>query len=332
MSLIDIRPLVMPPKVTISVSVHNTVNYLNVFFDCLFSQTYPNLEIIIVDDGSTDGSLEIIKRNALKDNRICFLQTEKHITPDEAHQLTFEKATGKYIIPLDSDDYFPSNYVQALVVLAEQFHLDFAVAPCQRIDESGQVYGKKISASKQTTVFFNEKEKLALLKTKYGGWSRLVKKDFLIQWGYDYSQMEMPLFFLQFYKSAKVGFSTDTCYFYRSRRDSISRKNVAHRFCNLQPLFFLDWLPSGEIDEYVFPRVGLFAIRMVFPYIFYKHAVDKDYDYKKDIKLMKQMCSYSFWKSFCFFKYFNFKDKVMLFFFMNHCYGIISLYISLFRS
>lgn len=104
----------MEPKVSLIIPVYNVEKYLD---DCLFSvmnQTYKNLEIIIIDDGSTDNSGEKCESYKQKDSRIVVYHKPNGGLSD-ARNYGLEKCTGDYIFFLDSDDFIDINLIENLV-------------------------------------------------------------------------------------------------------------------------------------------------------------------------------------------------------------------------
>lgn len=116
----------MGSKVTIYTQVYNTKQYLEQCISGVLSQTYTNFEYIIVDNGCTDGSSEIISRYAAKDRRIRVIRFEKNQYYPRL-KIMEEYATGKYHTTLDSDDWWEPNYLERILEFAEKNNLDLAV-------------------------------------------------------------------------------------------------------------------------------------------------------------------------------------------------------------
>lgn len=91
-------------KISVIIPVYNIVDYLQECVESVLNQTYKNLEIIIVDDGSTDGSGELCDRLAKPDNRVIVIHKENGGLSD-ARNAGIEHATGDYISFIDGDDY-----------------------------------------------------------------------------------------------------------------------------------------------------------------------------------------------------------------------------------
>lgn len=91
--------------ISIVIPVYNASQYLNECIDSILVQTYQNFEIILVDDGSTDNSIEIIK--SYKDERICLIRNKHNYI--QSLNIGMTKAKGKYIARMDSDDIMMPN-------------------------------------------------------------------------------------------------------------------------------------------------------------------------------------------------------------------------------
>lgn len=100
--------------VSIVVPVYNNEKYLRECIDSLINQTYKNIEIILINDGSTDNSLEICERYSEKFKNILVLN-QKNSGPSAARNNGILHANGKYTILVDSDDYVDSNMIEKLV-------------------------------------------------------------------------------------------------------------------------------------------------------------------------------------------------------------------------
>lgn len=119
-------------KVSIIVPVYNKVNVLNHCIDSLLEQTYKKIEIILVDDGSQDGSLELCNEFAKKDKRIIIIHKDNGGV-GSARNKGIEKASGEFIIFVDSDDYVSKYYIEGLMEPIFKESVDIAVCNFQHI-------------------------------------------------------------------------------------------------------------------------------------------------------------------------------------------------------
>lgn len=102
------------PLISIIIPVYNTSKYLTRCLESIIKQTYQNIEIICIDDGSTDNSFKIIKKYATKDPRIKAL-SQANSGQSSARNKGIKKATGKYICFIDSDDEIAPTYIEQLL-------------------------------------------------------------------------------------------------------------------------------------------------------------------------------------------------------------------------
>lgn len=109
-----IGELIMQPLVSVIVPIYNARDYLVECITSIQNQTYDNLEIILVNDGSTDDSLEICTRFAISDSRICVIN-QNNMGVSSARNRGIEVARGTYIGFVDSDDYLNREMYEKLV-------------------------------------------------------------------------------------------------------------------------------------------------------------------------------------------------------------------------
>ena len=129
----------MTEKITVIVPVYNVENYLNKCLDSLINQTYKNLEIIVINDGSTDNSGEICQEYAQKDNRIIYIEQENGGLSD-ARNTGLERMTGSYVTFVDSDDWVEPNYVEVLHNKLIGYQADIAIGNYYSYNEDEAMY------------------------------------------------------------------------------------------------------------------------------------------------------------------------------------------------
>lgn len=112
------------PKVSVIMPVYNVASYLDAAFISLQQQTLTDYEVIVVNDGSTDDSQDIISRYAQSDTRIISFQQQNQ-GQSVARNLALEHATGDYIYFMDSDDVIAPETLQNCYDYAEKTQADF---------------------------------------------------------------------------------------------------------------------------------------------------------------------------------------------------------------
>lgn len=124
------------PLVSVIIPVYNVENYLRECVDSVINQTYKNLEIILVDDGSTDSSGNICDEYAQTDGRIKVVH-QKNAGPSKTRNTGIRNAGGKFIYFLDSDDYIDCDTFEILVSTAETQNADVLFFAAHSFSDDG---------------------------------------------------------------------------------------------------------------------------------------------------------------------------------------------------
>ncbi len=111
-------------KISIIIPVYNSEDFLNTCLDSLTKQSYKNLEIILVNDGSPKNCKEIVSEYMKKDERVKYVEHEKNKGLFQARITGFENSTGDYIAFLDADDYVSGDFYRELIQKAEETNSD----------------------------------------------------------------------------------------------------------------------------------------------------------------------------------------------------------------
>lgn len=128
--------------VSVIVRIYNMEKRLSRCLSCLKNQTYSNLEILLIDDGSTDASADICNHFCNEDSRFHYYYKENGGRAS-AFNWGFKKATGKWFTVCDSDDWLGDTYISDLVTSITQRDADIAIGGYKIIDADGTVYDTK---------------------------------------------------------------------------------------------------------------------------------------------------------------------------------------------
>ena len=126
----------MDTKISIIIPVYNVEKFLSECLDSILYQTFQNFEIICVDDGSYDNSLNILHKYKSKDNRFIILK-QKHSGAGAARNLGIKYAKSKYLQFLDADDCFEPTFLEEMYRHAEKFNADITVCSARKINSDG---------------------------------------------------------------------------------------------------------------------------------------------------------------------------------------------------
>lgn len=129
--------------VSIVMPVYNKHRYLTKSLNSIINQTYKNFELIIVDDGSTDGSEKLCDEFAQKDQRIKVIHL-KNSGVSNARNIGLDNAKGKYIQFIDSDDYVDEDMLEKLYGKATQYDVDIVISGITKVNHNYEVLNKTL--------------------------------------------------------------------------------------------------------------------------------------------------------------------------------------------
>lgn len=129
-------------KVSIIIPVYNLDKYLKKCIESVIIQTYYNLEILLIDDGSVDNSLEICKFYEKLDKRIRVLQHENHGVSFTRNK-GIQNATGEYLMFVDGDDWLEESWVESYVQAAEKSQADIVIGGLTFLIQNGERIKKR---------------------------------------------------------------------------------------------------------------------------------------------------------------------------------------------
>ncbi|MDR0500820.1 MAG: glycosyltransferase [Coriobacteriales bacterium] len=174
------------PQISVVITVYNVQDYLEHCLDSILKQTFTNIEVIAVDDGSTDASSEILKRYALSDSRLKVIRQE-NMGPGVSRNVGLDAAVGYYAIMLDADDYFEPDFLQKLYASAKANDADIVVCRATAVEDDGKsepmewtIKAEQLPAKKPV---FSCEDMPDYVFTCFIGWpwDKLYKRDFLEQ-------------------------------------------------------------------------------------------------------------------------------------------------------
>lgn len=142
-------------KISVIIPVYNVEQYLRECLDSIVNQTLKDIEIICVNDGSTDNSLAILEEYANKDGRIKIINKENG-GPSAARNCAIALAQGEYIGFVDSDDWIDLDFYEKLYNTAKKYNADIACADLLRISTNKEVYFLKHNKVQVTSKVFKK--------------------------------------------------------------------------------------------------------------------------------------------------------------------------------
>lgn len=191
---------------SIIIPSYNSEKTIKRCLDSVLKQTFENFECLVIDDGSTDASREIIDSYAAKDTRFRVIHKENEGV-SSSRNVGLDIAQGKYIIFIDADDYIDSDYLENF----SYSNADIIVANVNIISDSPQLCRKEVKSNEIIVLDFKYNNVLKDFQNKYylkTPWAKAFKKilidKFKLRFNPKISFGEDTLFNLQFIKSAKI--------------------------------------------------------------------------------------------------------------------------------
>ena len=222
----------MIDKISVIVPVYKVEQYLRKCVDSIIKQTYSNLEIILIDDGSPDNCPIICDEYAMKDNRVVVIH-KKNGGLSDARNVGIAKSTGKYITFVDSDDYIASDYIEYLYKLILSANGDVSIVlPQIFYDNQEQV---AISNKKESIRIYDSKSALLTMlyqkKFDTSAWGKLYSKkifeDVVFPVGNIYE--DISTIYKTLLNSKVIVYSNQKKYYYLKRNDSIMGRSFKEK-------------------------------------------------------------------------------------------------------
>lgn len=244
------------PLISVIIPVYNVENYVAKCLDSILAQNYANLEVLCVNDGSTDNSGKILDEYALKDDRIRVFHKENGGV-SSARNLALDNVTGDYIGFVDSDDYIAPDMYSKLLSVIENNGADIAECSIAYVTEDGDF---KNGVARSYTLE-NQRDIIKAFFLKDIGvviWDKLFKADVINTHRFDenYKIGEDSLFLYNCLKDAGKIVAIDTVGYYYLQRGS----SVMHNILDEKRLKFFEivdsWLEENKNDKDLYRAVA----------------------------------------------------------------------------
>lgn len=229
------------PKVSVIMPVYNGEDYLKESIDCILEQSLKDLELICVDDGSVDSSLEILNEFATKDDRIQVYHQENN-GGGAARNLALTKATGKYLYCMDADDRLELNALKELYDIAEEKNLDFIIfQSINYAEDTGEYYHNTTYDMNEFADFVGDKvfscDDLGdwIFKINVTPWCKFYNLDFVKKSGAQFAEgliFHDNIFFWEILFNAKRMYFYRKCLYIRRRHSASSTGAGDERFAS----------------------------------------------------------------------------------------------------
>lgn len=304
-------------KVSVIVPVYNTEKYLDKCLNSLVNQTIEDIEIIVVNDGSTDDSLKIIKKYLKKYPEKIVLINQKNGGISVARNNGIKSATGEYIGFVDSDDFVELSMYESLYNLIKESESDIVVCDYKKYYTETETTTDVSAVKNITTTNIYENPSL-INDIDYAPWNKLYKKSLFkgIEFPKNKKYEDLSTILKVFFKAKKIDKLSENLYFYRINETG-QTLTVNKRINDI--IFILDDIVSyaKNTKNYNVVKNDLqkLSVDKLFYYLILSYKLnDKKYisDFRKDIiKFLNN--NFKGWKKYFILKAdFKFVTKLIL--------------------
>lgn len=249
------------PIISVIVPVYNVEKYLAKCLDTILAQTFSNIEIICVNDGSTDNSRKILAQYAQKDSRVKIVD-KKNGGLSSARNAGMKVATGEFYSFIDSDDWIEETMLEKLYNSMVSLNTDISICAVhqydetnQRIDDSNPYYTLGyFDESFDNKAFSYVDTKPFLLDVCVMAWNKLYRKSFIDECNAEFPEglifEDGPFFFSIFFKTQRVSIVRDFLYYYRINRSGSIIQKAGKKFLNVIDVVELMYNKVKEIPDF----------------------------------------------------------------------------------
>lgn len=277
--------------ISVVIPIYKVADLLPKCVDSILAQSYRNLEIILVDDGSPDNSGEICEEYAKKDHRVKVVH-KKNGGLSSARNAGIDIHTGKYILFVDSDDYINPKMIETLYQNLQTTGADISI--CDYVPFSDKKQVKNRYSEQKFVISGNEKYDYIAPSNKYSEygtvstvqWNKLFKSEIFKKLRYPEGKINEDEFIItnQFHLAKKISYILEPLYYYYQRPNSIihsfsmNRLDIIDAF-NLR----IDFYRSQQLDQYILPIRKMKVIFLIDFVGNYYSVIKKDHKAKETL-------------------------------------------------
>lgn len=225
----------MNPKVSLIIPVYNVELYLEKCLDSAVNQSFSDIEIITVNDGSTDKSLEILEQYQSKDKRIKIIKQENQGL-SVARNVGIKAASGEFLAFLDSDDFLDIDMIKIMYEKLQKDNLDIVICGFNQVDEQGDITHQTYMKEEVFQKEYVFKRMLAAYMTSMAC-NKLFKKSLFIDHDLFYPvgivHEDLAVTYKSFYQSNRIGSVPYPLYNWFRRQGSITKSVTSKHIDNI---------------------------------------------------------------------------------------------------
>ena len=267
-------------KISIIVPVYNVENYVEKCLDSLMNQTYKNIEIIIVNDCSTDDSELVIKKKIKDTNYIKYIKNEVNSGLSFSRNTGLKNATGEYISYIDSDDYIPIDFYEQMMKTRGKDNSDIVICDINIVDESGNTIQKTYCGGKKKIDFIDN-------GLAASACNKIFKKEIMEKYEFSVGKVneDLAVVLPAIIHAKKVSYCKNTCYYYIQRNSSIQNSSFSGKRFDIFYGVKLTLERIEGVEDYSLYKQLIIYHQLIMLFIY---VIPKEESFKKRLKWLKK--------------------------------------------
>lgn len=285
------------PKVSVIIPFNNVENYIEECLNSVLSQTLDDIEIILINDASTDRTLEIVEGYLQKDSRIKLININERKGQGFARNRGIEIATGEYIGFVDSDDFIEPNMFECLYNSAKTNNTDISMCQVREYDDinenyiTSDYYSLSCLSSFQNDVFSAEDTKNCILDINVALWNKIYKREYLNNIGEKFPEgfiyEDLPFFFGTYLPAKRIQIVWKNLYSYRINRKNSTMQQFNNKILDRLPMVSLTYEKLKQVPYLSDLKQKIQA--WIINDLFHRYSLLKENYHKEFFFLMKKI-------------------------------------------
>lgn len=226
-------------KISVVMTAYNMQDYIGEAIESVLNQTHRDLELIVVEDCSTDNTKEIIRSYIEKDDRVILVEHPENLGAGMGRRTGINEATGEYFITIDADDWIDPGFLKSLADRAEKTGADIVSGGITV--ERGNGYWEKTCYGDLTTTGHDKVTKFWGEKIVFMN-NKIIRTDFRNEVQYCHRRFieDTPTIIPMLWLANQVEYVSDTGYHYRMQNNSLTHTSSAFKYALYRALCCLD--------------------------------------------------------------------------------------------
>ena len=284
------------PKLSIIIPFYNVEDYIEDCLKSVLEQTIEDIEVILINDASTDRTKSIVEDYAKKDKRIKIIDVETRHCQGYARNRGIEIAQGEYIGFVDSDDFIDKKMFEILYNKAKEDDTDITMCQVSEYDDmnktysSSDYYSLSVLEKFGNNVFSADDTKEQLLDINVALWNKIYKREYLLSTGEEFPENfiyeDLPFFFGTYLPAKRINIVWKSLYNYRINRKNSTMQQFNNRILDRSPMVALTYEKLKKLPY--FDEIKKEVQGWIINDLFHRYSLLKENFHKEFFFLMKK--------------------------------------------